>query len=67
MVIIIEATFVIAPTHIVVGMRSKPKTPRGTNIVSVHIEMPKEVNKVFVGQPLDVGGGGLDPPRHQDL
>jgi hypothetical protein len=25
--------------------------------------MLKEVDKIFVGQPLDLGGGGLDPPR----
>jgi len=25
--------------------------------------MPKEVDKIFVGQPLDPRGGGLDPPK----
>jgi hypothetical protein len=49
MVIIIEVPFVTTPTHIVVGMRSKPQTLRGTRLVNVHKEMPKEVNKVFVG------------------
>jgi len=30
--------------------------------VNVHVEMPKEVNKVFVDQPSDLGRGGSDPP-----
>ncbi len=25
--------------------------------------MPKEVDKIFVRQPLDLGGGGSNPPR----
>jgi len=29
----------------------------------VHEEMPKEVNIVFVGQPLELGRGGSNPPR----
>jgi hypothetical protein len=29
----------------------------------VHEEMLKEVNKVFDGQPLNLGGGSLNPPR----
>jgi hypothetical protein len=49
MVIVIEAPFVIALAHIVIGMRSRPKTPRETKLVSVHIEMPKEVDMFFVG------------------
>jgi hypothetical protein len=51
MVIVTEVPFVTTPTYIVIGMRSKPQTPRGTQLVNVHREMPKEVNKVFVGHP----------------
>jgi hypothetical protein len=29
--------------------------------MSVHAKMPRKVNKVFAGQQLDPGGGGLDP------
>ncbi len=25
--------------------------------------MPREVDKIFVRQPLDIGGRGLNPPR----
>jgi hypothetical protein len=28
----------------------------------VHEEMPREVNIIFVGQPLDLGRGGSNPP-----
>ncbi len=30
--------------------------------MSLHEDMPLEVNKVFVSQPSDQGGGNLDPP-----
>jgi hypothetical protein len=66
MVTIIEVPFVTRPTHIVVGMRSKPQTLRVTQLVSVHREIPKNVNKVFAKQPSCPGGGGsrpLKPPR----
>jgi hypothetical protein len=43
MVIVTEAPFVTTPSHIVVGMRSKPQTPRETKLVCVHTKMPKEV------------------------
>jgi hypothetical protein len=29
--------------------------------MNMHVEMPREVNKVFAGQSLDPRGGGLDP------
>jgi hypothetical protein len=66
MVIVIEIIFVTTPTHIVVGMRFRPQTLKVTQLVSVHGEMPKEVNKVFAKQPSYLGGGGsrpLEPPR----
>jgi hypothetical protein len=50
------------PINIVGGIRFKPHTPRGTQFVNLHEDFPKEVNIVFVGQPLDRGGGDLDPP-----
>ncbi len=49
MVIITKSPFTIILVHIIPGMRSKPQTPRGTNFVSMHIEMPKKVDKIFVG------------------
>jgi hypothetical protein len=39
MVIVIEAPFVIKLAHIVVGMRSKPWTPRIIDLTSMHIKM----------------------------
>ncbi len=63
MVIITEAPFVIALARTIVSMRSKLQTPRETQLVSVHIEMLREVNKIFVKQPLDPRGGGSDPTR----
>ncbi len=66
MVTVIEPPFITTPTHIIVGMRSRPQTPRGIELVSVHTEMPKEVNRIFGSQPLDLGGGRsspLGPPR----
>jgi hypothetical protein len=53
MVTIVEATFVITLAHTIVGMKSRPHTLRGTKLVSVHTKMPKEVNKIFAGQPSD--------------
>jgi len=63
MVIVIEALFTITPAHTIVGMRFKPQTPRGINLVSMHIEMPRGLDKIFAKQPLDPGGGGSRPPR----
>jgi len=61
MVIVTEAPFITTLAHTIVGMKSKPQIPRGIDLVSMHIEMPKEVDKIFVGQPLDPGGGGSRP------
>jgi hypothetical protein len=52
-IIIIEALLISTPIHIVDGDRSKPQTPRGTKFVSLHEDIPKEVNKFFANQPLD--------------
>jgi hypothetical protein len=43
-----KAPFVLAPVHNIIGIKSRPQTPRGIELVSVHEEMPKEMNKVFV-------------------
>jgi len=40
-VIVIKAPYVITPTNIVASMRSKPQTPRETQLVNVHTKMPK--------------------------
>jgi hypothetical protein len=48
MITVTEVPFVSALVHIVVGIRSTPQTPRGTKLVSLHENMPIEVNKVFV-------------------
>jgi hypothetical protein len=39
MVTIIEASFLTTPAHTIVGMRSRPQIPRGTNLVSMHIKI----------------------------
>jgi hypothetical protein len=48
-IIVIEAPFVLASIHIVVGIRSIPQIPRGIKLVSVHEKMPRKVNIFFVG------------------
>jgi hypothetical protein len=62
MVTIIEAPFTTTPTCTIASMRSKPQTPRGTNLASMHIKMPREVDMIFLGQPSNLRGGGLGPP-----
>jgi hypothetical protein len=60
-IIVTEFLFVSTLIHIVDGVGSRPQIPIGTKFVSLHEDIPKEVNKVFVSQPLDPGGGGSDP------
>jgi hypothetical protein len=68
MVITIETPFVTTPTHIVVGMGSKPQTPRGIELMSVHTKMPRKVNIFFVGQPSNpIGRGSGDLQDFQDI
>ncbi len=43
-------------------MRSKPQTPKETQLVSVHTKMSKDVDMIFARHPLDLGGGGSNPP-----
>jgi len=47
--------------HIVVGIKSRPQTLRGTKLVNVHEKMPKKVNNFFAGRPLNPRGGGSNP------
>jgi hypothetical protein len=63
MVTINETPFTIAPTHIIVSLRSIPQIPRETQLVSVHIKMPKKVDMIFFGQPLDPKVGSSNPLR----
>ncbi len=43
-----------------------PRLQRNTQLVSVHIEMPRKVDKNFIRQSLDPRGEGSNPPKHQD-
>jgi len=63
MVTVTQAPFITMPTRTIVGMRSKPQTLRGTDLVHMHTEMPRKVNKIFVGHPSNPTGGGSRPPR----
>jgi hypothetical protein len=63
MVTVIKAPFVIALTRTIVGIKSRPQTPRGTELVNVHTKMPKDVNKVFAKQHQTQRKGGSRPPR----
>ncbi len=62
MITVTEAPFTITPTHTITSVKSKPQTPRGINLVSMHTKMPRKVDKFFVGQPSNLGGG-LGPSR----
>jgi len=47
MIIVIEAPFELALVHIVIGIRFRPHTPRGIELVNVHEDLPREAKKVF--------------------
>jgi hypothetical protein len=47
----------------IVGIKFEPQTPKGTNFLSLHEDMPREVKGIFVNQPLNQGGGDSNPPR----
>jgi hypothetical protein len=59
-VIIIEILFITTLAHIVDGVKSRPQTPKGTNFLSLHEDIPTIVNKVFVNKPLDLKGGNSE-------
>ncbi len=48
MIIVIEASFISTPVHTIDGVKSIPQTPRGIKFVSLHEDIPREVNRVFV-------------------
>jgi hypothetical protein len=48
MVTITKASFTTIPTHIIVGMRSKPQTPKWTDLANMHTNMPKEVDNFLL-------------------
>ncbi len=41
----------------IVGIKSRPQTPRGTKFVGLHEDKPWEMSKVFVSQPSNQRGG----------
>ncbi len=61
MVTVTKTPFITALGHTIVGTRSRPLTSRGTELVNVHTEMLREVNKIFDNRPSNLGGGGLGP------
>jgi hypothetical protein len=60
-IIVTKPPFVSTPIHIVDGVRSRTQTPRTTKFLSLHENILRELNKVFVSQPLDLGRGNSDP------
>jgi hypothetical protein len=50
-IIITEALFVSTPVNIVVGLKSRPQTLRGTKFVNLCEDMRQEVKGVFASQP----------------
>ncbi len=60
-IIVIEVSFVSALINTIVGITSKPHTPRGIEFVNLHEDIPKEVNRVFINRPLDQGKGDSNP------
>ncbi len=48
MVIIIEVSFSTTLAYTIVGMKFKPQTPRGTDLVNMHIEMPIKVDMILL-------------------
>jgi hypothetical protein len=62
MVMIIEAPFITALAYTIIDIRSRPLTPRGTYLVNMHIEMPREVDMIFAGQLSDPRGRKSSPP-----
>ncbi len=61
-IIVIEVPLISTPIHIVDGVKSIPQTPRGTKFVSLHEDIPKEVNNFFAKSPIRFRGGGSNPP-----
>jgi hypothetical protein len=47
--------------NIVVSIKSKPQTPKGTKNLNLHEDLLREVNKFLVNQQSDQGKNGSDP------
>jgi len=62
-IIVLEVLFILVLINTVIGITSRPHTPRGIEFVNLHEDIPKEVNKIFINQPSDQGRGDLDPLR----
>jgi len=62
MIIVIETPFVSTLVHTIISIRSRPQTPRGTKLMSLHEDMPRKLNKVFVNQPSNPRESGSNPP-----
>jgi len=58
MVTVTKAPFTTTLTHTIPSMRSRPQTLKGKYLVNMHTKMLKEVDMVFVKQPLDLRRGG---------
>jgi hypothetical protein len=61
MIIVIEILFTTSLAHTILGTRSKPQIPKGTNLVSMHTKMPIEVDMIFVTQPSNSRRGRSRP------
>ncbi len=62
MITVTKAPFVSTLVHTVVGIKSKPQTPKGTKFMILHEDMPREVDTIFANWPSDPGGRGSNPP-----
>jgi hypothetical protein len=60
---ITEPSFVSTLIHTIDRVRSITQTPRTTKFVSLHEDIPREVNIAFASESLDPKGGCLYPPR----
>ncbi len=63
MIVITKVSFVLTLVHTIDGVKSKPRTPRGTKFVNLHEDIPREVNNIFASQPSNSRKSGSNPPR----
>jgi hypothetical protein len=61
MIIVTKAPFLSTPIRIIVGIKYKPQTPRGTKLVSLHKDILREVNIIFANHPSNLAKGDSDP------
>jgi hypothetical protein len=57
MIIVTKAPFVSTPIHTIVGIKYIPQIPRGTKFVTLHEDIPREVNIIFVNHPSNIARG----------